>query len=65
MWLDLFEKAVLPEDETLFIFYTFGLHISTWVHFFGGIWEPTMQINEYYLKNKCLENLGVSLCLAN
>lgn len=27
----------------------------------GGIWEPTMQINEYYLKNKYLENFGVSL----
>lgn len=61
MWLDLYKKALLPENKILFIFYIFGLHISKWVHFLGGIWEPTMQINEYYLKNKYLENFGVSL----
>lgn len=62
MWVDLFKKALLPENKTLFIFYTFSLNISKWVHFLGGIGEPIMQINEYYLKNKCVWKTWESHC---
>lgn len=63
MWLDLYTKALLPEDKMLFIFYTFGLHISKWVHFFSGIWEPRMQINEHYLNINIGKTLESHCCV--
>lgn len=63
MWLDLYTKALLPEDRILFIFFTFNLRISKWVHFLVGIWEPKMQINEHYLKINIGKTLESHCCL--